>query len=88
VAVWPEVRIESVRRKFKADQRDHQGGEIEEFDREIDRYRKMLDSCGVGQDAQANIFGGTLSRLASERSQSASWCPALLNDHCLASSLH
>jgi uncharacterized protein len=39
------------------------GGEIEEFDREIDRYRKMLEACGVGQDAQANIFGGTLRRV-------------------------
>ncbi len=39
------------------------GGEIEEFDREIDRYRKMLDACGVGPEAQANIFGGTLRRL-------------------------
>jgi len=39
------------------------GGEIEEFDREIERYRKMLDTCGVGQDAQANIFGGTLRKI-------------------------
>lgn len=39
------------------------GGEIEEFDREIDRYRKMLEACGVGQDAQANIFGGTLRKI-------------------------
>jgi predicted TIM-barrel fold metal-dependent hydrolase len=39
------------------------GGEIEEFDREIERYRKMLDTCGVGQGPQANIFGGTLRKL-------------------------
>jgi uncharacterized protein len=39
------------------------GGEIEEFDREIDRYRKMLDACGVAPEAQANIFGGTLRRI-------------------------
>ena len=39
------------------------GGEIEEFDREIERYRKMLDTCGVGQEAQSNIFGGTLRRI-------------------------
>jgi predicted TIM-barrel fold metal-dependent hydrolase len=39
------------------------GGEIEEFDREIERYRKMLETCGVGQEAQANIFGGTLRRI-------------------------
>jgi predicted TIM-barrel fold metal-dependent hydrolase len=39
------------------------GGEIEEFDREIERYRKMLDVCGVSAEAQANIFGGTLRRI-------------------------
>jgi predicted TIM-barrel fold metal-dependent hydrolase len=43
------------------------GGEIEEFDREIERYRKMLDTCGVGQDAQANIFGGTLRKLLAQK---------------------
>jgi uncharacterized protein len=36
------------------------GGELEEFDRELDRYHKMLDACGVPPEAQANIFGGTL----------------------------
>jgi predicted TIM-barrel fold metal-dependent hydrolase len=45
------------------------GGEIEEFDREIDRYRKMLDVCGVGQEAQANIFGGTLRKILDRKSQ-------------------
>ena len=39
------------------------GGEIEEFDREIERYSRMLDTCGVGPGAQANIFGGTLRRI-------------------------
>ena len=39
------------------------GGELEEFDRSIDRYRKMLDTCGVSAEAQANIFGGTLRRV-------------------------
>jgi predicted TIM-barrel fold metal-dependent hydrolase len=39
------------------------GGEIEEFDREIERYQKMLDTCGVAPEAQANIFGGTLRRI-------------------------
>jgi predicted TIM-barrel fold metal-dependent hydrolase len=43
------------------------GGEIEEFDREIDRYRKMLDTCGVAPEAQANIFGGTLRRILDTR---------------------
>ena len=36
------------------------GGELEEFDREVDRYHKMLDACGVAPEAQANIFAGTL----------------------------
>ena len=36
------------------------GGEMEEFDRELERYHKMLDACGVSAEAQANIFAGTL----------------------------
>ena len=36
------------------------GGEMEEFDRELERYHKMLDACGVPPEAQANIFAGTL----------------------------
>jgi uncharacterized protein len=36
------------------------GGELEELDRSIERYRKMLNACGVSPDAQANIFSGTL----------------------------
>ena len=39
------------------------GGEIEEFDRELDRYQKMLDACGVSREAQTNIFGGTMRKL-------------------------
>lgn len=39
------------------------GGELEEFDREVDRYHKMLDACGVPPEAQANIFAGTLWRI-------------------------
>jgi predicted TIM-barrel fold metal-dependent hydrolase len=38
-------------------------GELEEFDRELERYRKMLDACGVSPEAQANIFAGTLWRM-------------------------
>jgi predicted TIM-barrel fold metal-dependent hydrolase len=39
------------------------GGEMEEFDRELERYHKMLDACGVPPEAQANIFAGTLWRI-------------------------
>ena len=39
------------------------GGELEEFDREVDRYHKMLDACGVPPEAQVNIFAGTLWRI-------------------------
>ena len=35
-------------------------GELDEFDRELERYHRMLDQCGVSAAAQANIFGGTL----------------------------
>jgi hypothetical protein len=38
-------------------------GEIEEFDRELERYHKMLDACGVPKAAQDNIFGGTIRRI-------------------------
>jgi uncharacterized protein len=39
------------------------GGELEEFDRELERYHKALDACGVPAEAQANIFAGTLWRI-------------------------
>jgi len=42
-------------------------GEIEEFDRQIERYHKMLDACGVPADAQANIFAGTLWRILNRK---------------------
>jgi uncharacterized protein len=35
-------------------------GDLDEFDRELDRYHRMLDACGVPGHVQANIFGGTL----------------------------
>ncbi len=38
-------------------------GELEEFDRELERYHKMLDACGVPAAAQANIFASTLWRI-------------------------
>ncbi len=41
-------------------------GEIEEFDRELERYHKMLDACGVPPAAQANIFAGTLWRILNQ----------------------
>ncbi len=45
------------------------GGELEEFDREIERYEKMLNACGVSKEAQANIFGGTLLKILNSRKQ-------------------
>ena len=38
-------------------------GDLEEFDRELDLYHRMLDTCGVPQSAQDNIFSGTLWRI-------------------------
>ena len=43
------------------------GGELEEFDRELERYHKMLDVCGVSAEAQANIFAGTLWRILNKK---------------------
>jgi uncharacterized protein len=42
------------------------GGELEEFDRQLERYHKMLDACGVPQKAQGNIFSGTMWRILSK----------------------
>ncbi len=38
-------------------------GELEEFDRELERYHKMLDACEVPKEAQDNILGGTVRRI-------------------------
>ncbi|MGI8962506.1 MAG: amidohydrolase family protein [Bryobacteraceae bacterium] len=38
-------------------------GDLGEFDRELERYHRMLDTCGVSAEAQANIFSGTLWRI-------------------------
>jgi predicted TIM-barrel fold metal-dependent hydrolase len=42
-------------------------GELEEFDRELERYHKMLDACGVPKAAQDNIFAGTAWRLLNQK---------------------
>lgn len=42
-------------------------GELAEFDRELARYHKMLDACGVPPKAQANIFAGTLWRILNQK---------------------
>ncbi|MBZ2179679.1 MAG: amidohydrolase family protein [Acidobacteriota bacterium] len=39
------------------------GGEIAEFDRELDLYRKLLAACGVAPASQENIFSGTLAKV-------------------------
>ena len=39
------------------------GGDLEEFDRALERYHKMLDTCGVPEKAQENIFAGTMWRI-------------------------
>ena len=43
------------------------GGDLGEFDQSIERYKRMLDACGVSREAQANIFGGTLWRILQSR---------------------
>jgi predicted TIM-barrel fold metal-dependent hydrolase len=45
------------------------GGELEELDRSIERYQRMLNVCGVSKEAQANIFGGTLWRILSAKAK-------------------
>lgn len=43
------------------------GGELEELDRSIERYQRMLNANGVSKEAQANIFGGTLWRILNQK---------------------
>jgi hypothetical protein len=38
-------------------------GDLAELDRELERYHRLLDQCGVPAEAQANIFSGTLWRI-------------------------
>jgi uncharacterized protein len=35
-------------------------GDIAELDRSLERYHRMLDTCGVPAEVQSNIFSGTL----------------------------
>lgn len=44
-------------------------GDLDEFDRELSRYHKMLNTCGVSPQAQANIFGGTLWKILNQNKQ-------------------
>jgi hypothetical protein len=43
------------------------GGDLAEFDGSLERYRKMLDMCGVPPQSQANIFSGTLWKILSAK---------------------
>lgn len=43
------------------------GGELEEFDRSLERYHKMLDACGVSPEAQAKIFSGTMWQILNRK---------------------
>lgn len=40
-------------------------GELDEFDREIERYHQMLGACGVPKASQDMIFAGTMWRILS-----------------------
>lgn len=42
-------------------------GDLGEFDAARNRYRAMLDACGVSADVQANIFGRTLWRILNQQ---------------------
>ena len=39
------------------------GGDLAEFDRELERYHKMLDACEVPEQDQEMIFSGTMWKL-------------------------
>lgn len=40
-------------------------GELEEFDRQLERYHKMLDACGVPKASQDMIFADTMWKILS-----------------------
>ncbi len=40
-------------------------GELDEFDRALERYHKMLDACGVPKPSQDMIFAGTMWKILS-----------------------
>ena len=46
---------------------DSRAGEADEFDREVERYHKLLTTCGVSQHVQEMIFKGTMWRLLHTR---------------------
>ena len=42
-------------------------GEIAEFDRELDLYKKLLKACDVPEASQQNVFNGTLHRILNKK---------------------
>jgi hypothetical protein len=44
-------------------------GDLDELDRALDRYHRMLDVCGVSAAVQANVFSGTLWRILNQNQQ-------------------
>lgn len=42
-------------------------GNLDEFDRELDLYRKLLQTCNVKQSSQDNVFAGTLWKVLQNR---------------------
>jgi predicted TIM-barrel fold metal-dependent hydrolase len=42
-------------------------GELAEFDRELDLYKKLLKACDVPAASQDNIFSGTLHRILNQK---------------------
>lgn len=45
------------------------GGDLPEFDRELERYHKMLDACDVPKRAQEYIFSGTLWHILQQQKE-------------------
>jgi hypothetical protein len=43
------------------------GGDLQEFDLALGRYHAMLNACGVPQNAQAQIFSGTMWHILQEQ---------------------
>jgi hypothetical protein len=47
------------------------GGDVTEFDRELERYHRMLDACSVPAQSQDRIFAGTMWEILTQQGRQA-----------------
>jgi len=62
----PNNDVNQAQRVELAPPRTEAEGDLGELDRELERYRQMLNVCKVPSEVQANIFGETLWRVVNQ----------------------